>query len=288
MHMTTTASTATEAKTQFVDVDGTQFAYRTLGVEKAGEPPLVLLQRFRAEMDDWDPLFLDSLAAGRRVVLFNNRGVGSSGGVTPSTLEEAADDAAAFIRALGIEKADLLGWSMGGMTSPIVAQRHPELVRRLVLTGTCPPGNPESAPSPAHWLDVAAKPQYEDADILYIFFTTSESSLRKGRESLARMDKPGQAGSSVKTSPETKQAQITAIGAFWANEQGWFERLKDIQQPTLVANGDTDVAFPITDSVVLFREIPNSQLTVYPDANHGFLFQEPVAFAGEVLAFLSE
>ncbi|GLZ53420.1 alpha/beta hydrolase [Actinomycetospora sp. NBRC 106378] len=286
--MTSTISSAREAQTQFVDVEGTRFAYRELGVERPGEPPLVLLQRFRAEMDDWDPLFLDTLAARRRVVIFNNRGVGSSEGETPSSLEAAADDAAAFIRALGIGKADLLGWSMGGMTSPIVAHRHPELVRRLVLTGTCPPGNPESAPSPAHWLDVAAKPSYVDDDILYIFFTTSETSLRKGRESLARMDKPGQPGSSVKTSSETKQAQIQAIGAFWANEQGWFEKLKDLPNPTLVANGDTDVAFPITDSVILFREIPNSQLSVYRDANHGFLFQEPVVFAQEVLAFLDE
>lgn len=193
-NVTTTADTAT----QFVDVDGTQFAYRTLGVERTGEPPLVLLHRWRAEMDDWDPLFLDSLAAGRRVIIFNNRGVGATEGDTPDTLEQAADDAAAFIRALGIEKADLLGWSMGGMTTPIVAQRHPELVRRLVLSGTCPPGNPEFAPVPQHWLDVAVKPGYEDEDILSIFFTESESSIRKGRESLARMNKPGQPGSSLR------------------------------------------------------------------------------------------
>lgn len=286
--MTTTTPSATTAETQFVDVAGTPFAYRILGDATAGQPPLVMLQRFRAEMDDWDPLFLDTLAAGRQVIIFNNRGVGTSGGDTPMTLEAAADDAAAFIRALGIGRADLFGWSMGGMTSPIVAHRHPELVRRLVLTGTCPPGNPESAPSPEHWLSVAAKPDYVDDDILYIFFSPSETSVRKGRESLARMDKPGQAGSSVKTTPMTMQAQITAISAFWANEQGWFEKLKDLPNPTLVANGDTDVAFPITDSVVLFREIPNSQLSVYRDANHGFLFQEPEAFAAEVLAFLSE
>lgn len=285
--MSSTTSRATDAGTQFVDVGGAPFAYRTLGVDQAGEPPLVLLHRFRAEMDDWDPLFLETLAAGRRVVVFDNRGVGPSGGDTPATLEEAADDAAAFIRALGIEEADLLGWSMGGMTAPIVAQRHPELVRRLVLAGTCPPGNPESAPSPQHWMDVASKPAYQDDDILYIFFTESDVSRRKGRESLARMDKPGQPGSSLKTSPETMQAQITAVAAFWANEQGWFEKLGSIEQPTLVANGDTDVAFPITDSVVLFREIPHSQLSVYRDANHGFLFQEPVVFANDVVAFLS-
>lgn len=286
--MTTITSATAGAETQFIEVSGVQFAYRTLGVEKTGEPPLVLLHRFRAEMDDWDPLFLDTLAAGRRVIIFNNRGVATSGGDTNTTLEGAADDAAAFIRALGIDKADLLGWSMGGMTAPIVALRHPDVVNKLVLAGTCPPGNPESAPSPEHWLNVATKDSFTDEDILYIFFTESATSLRKGRESLARMDKPGQPGSSVKTSPETMQAQIGAIRAHWANEQGWFERLKEITNPTLVANGDTDVACPILDSVILFREIPNSQLTVYPDANHGFLFQEPVTFANDVLTFLSE
>lgn len=280
--------TATAAKTQTVDVDGVPFTYRTLGVEKAGEPPLVLMHRFRAEMDDWDPLFLDTLASRRRVIIFNNRGVGSSGGDTNTTLEGAADDVAAFIRALGIEKADILGWSMGGMTAPIVALRHPEVVNRIVLAGTMPAGNPEVVLSPKEWLDVAVKPTFTDEDILYLFFTESETSLRKGRESLARMDRPGQAGSSVKTTPETMQAQLGALKAFWANEQGWFERLKEIPHPTLVANGDTDVACPILDSVILFREIPNSQLSVYPDANHGFLFQEPVAFAEEVLTFLAE
>lgn len=286
--MATTTGVAVGAETQFIDVAGVEFAYRTLGVEKSGEPPLVLLHRFRADMDDWDPLFLDTLAAGRRVIIFNNRGVGRSGGDTNTTLEGAADDAAALIRALGIDKADFLGWSMGGMTAPILALRHPDLVNKLVLAGTCPPGNPESAPSPDHWLNVATHESHNDEDILYIFFTESETSLRKGRESLARMDKPGQPGSSVKTSPETLQAQIGAIKAFWANEQGWFERLKEIPHPTLVANGDTDVACPILDSVILFREIPNSQLVVYPDANHGFLFQEPVTFANQVLDFLSE
>ena len=286
--MTTSTTTASTAETRYVEVDGIQFGYRDLGPDEGPTPPLVLLHRFRAVMDDWDPLFLDALAAERRVIVFDNRGLGATGGKTNTTLEGAADDAAAFIRALGIEQVDLLGWSMGGMTAPIVALRHPELVRRLILAGTCPPGNPESAPSPKHWLDVAAKPAYVDEDILYIFFSPSETSIRKGRESLARMDKPSQPGSSLKTSPETMLAQIGAIEAFWANEQGWFEKLKEIQQPTLVANGDTDVAFPILDSVILFREIPNSQLTVYPDANHGFLFQEPVNFATEVLAFLSD
>lgn len=277
---------ATQTKSQYVDVNGTKFAYRTYGTETPGEPPLVLLHRFRATLDDWDPAFIDALAKDRRVIAFNNRGVGDTEGETPSTLEEAADDAAAFIRAIGVKQADILGWSMGGMTSQILPLRHPELIRRVVLSGTCPPGNPESAPSPDHWMAVATKPAYQDEDILYIFFTKTENSLRLGRESLARMDKPGVAGSSVKSKPETMAAQGAAIGAFWGNEKGWYEKLGQITQPTLVANGDLDVAFPVTDVIVMAREIPNSHIAVYPDAGHGFLFQMPEAFAADVVTFL--
>lgn len=150
--------------------DGTRFAWRSHGRARPGEPPLVLLHRFRAAMGDWNPLLLDLLARERRVIAFDNRGAGESAGETPPTLERAADDAAAFLRALGIGQADVLGWSMGGMTAPILALRHPGLVRRLVLCGTLPAGgSPEVVPSGPEWSRRAGKPAYEDEDILRLF-----------------------------------------------------------------------------------------------------------------------
>lgn len=281
------ATPAAVAATRYVDADGLRFAYRSYGTYQPGQASLILLHRYRATMDDWDPAFIDALAAGRHVIAFDNRGIGASGGVVPTTLEQAADDAAAFAAALGLSQIDVLGWSMGGMTAQIMALRHAALVRRIVLGGTCPPGNPASKPAPDHWQAVASKPNYTDEDLLTIFFTKSEHSRALGRASLARMNLPGMHGAAVKTAPEVMAAHDAAIGAFWQNKNGWFERLSQVRQPALVANGDRDEAFPVTDSVVMAREIPNSRLAIYPDAAHGFLFQVPEAFASDVLTFLA-
>ena len=279
---------AAQAETRSAEVDGTRFAWRAYGELRPGELPLVLLHRFRAAMDDWDPLLLDSLARGRRVIAFDNRGGGESGGETPPTLEQAADDAALFLRAIGVECADVLGWSMGGMTAPILSLRHPALARRLVLCGTLPPGgSPEVVPSGPEWSQRAGKPAYEDEDILWLFFTGSEPSRAAGRASLARMTRPGRPGSSVKTTPATMQAQLQAIIRFYKDEGRWYERMREVEQPALVANGDRDGAFPVIDSVVLARELPQGQLAIYPDAGHGFLFQSPERFAADVDDFLS-
>lgn len=281
------ATTKTQVTTRFATVDGMRCAWRSYGMEQGGQPPLVLLHRFRAAMDDWDPLLLDLLARDRQVIAFDNRGVGESGGETPGTLEQAADDAAAFLRAIGVEQADVLGWSMGGMAAPLLALRHPQLVRRLVLCGTLPAGgSPEVVPSSPEWGQRAGKPSYEDEDILWLFFTATEASRAAGRASLARMARPNLPGSAVKTTPATMQAQLAAIIRFYKNEGGWFGRLREVRQPALVANGDRDGAFPVIDSVVLARELPHSQLAIYPDAGHGFLFQMPERFAADVLALL--
>jgi len=266
---------------QSIDIGHSRIAFRTIG---KGEP-IVLLHRFRAAMDDWDPALIDRLVkGGRQVILFDNVGVGASTGAVPSNLEDAADNAAAFVRAVGIGQADFLGWSMGGMTGQILALRHPERVRKLVLAGTLPPaGTAEVVPASQEWGQVATKAAYTDEDILYLFFTDTDASKQAGRDSLKRI----RGGSSVKTKAEIIPAQIQAIIGFSKNSGGWYARLKEIKQPTLVANGDRDRAFPSIDSLVLAREIPNSQLAIYPDAGHGFLFQAPERVGDDVLNFLN-
>ena len=266
-------------------VRGHPVAYRTLGTGQ----PIVLLQRFRGTMDDWDPAFLEQLAAtGRQVILFDNLGVGESGGSVPDTLEAAADDAAEFIRALGLRRVPVLGWSMGGMTAQVLAIRHPDLVSHLVLAGTAPAGGaPEVVHAPREWVSVATKPDYRDDDVLFLFYTDSASSRTAGRASLARMTRGSQNGSAVKTSAGVMQAQAQAVVQFARNEGGWYQKLREIRVPTLVANGDRDRAFAAIDSVVLAREIPGAQLALYPDAGHAFHFQYPRRFAQDVHAFLA-
>ena len=158
--MSPAAATSRSPAQSSVEVDGVRVAYRASGEHHEGVP-LLLLHRFRATMDDWDPALIEALATARRVIAFDSLGVGESGGATPATLEEAADFAALLVRTLENAPADFLGWSMGGMTAQILALRHPTLVRRLVLAGTLPPGGtPEVVPSPPAWSQIAGKPDY--------------------------------------------------------------------------------------------------------------------------------
>jgi pimeloyl-ACP methyl ester carboxylesterase len=134
----TMANTYVDAVTKRVDVNGTSFVYRETG-EKNGIP-IVLLHHLTAVLDDWDPRTIDSLAQKHRVIAFNNRGVGGSKGTTPDTIDDMATDAVAFIRALGLSKTDLLGFSLGGFIAQVIAQKHPDLVRRMILAGTSAAG----------------------------------------------------------------------------------------------------------------------------------------------------
>src|SRR5712675_2849148 len=126
------------AATKSVDVNGTNFVFREIG--KKGVVPVVLLHHLTAVLEDWYPRVVDGLAAKHHVIAFDNRGVGGSGGSTPKTIEEMARDAVAFIAALGFSKVDLLGFSLGGFVSQVIAQQRPGLVRKVILAGTGPAG----------------------------------------------------------------------------------------------------------------------------------------------------
>src|SRR5688572_17882290 len=135
-----TAATITwrTASTRTINVDGTPFAYRELGPRSG--VPLVFLHHLTAVLDDWDPRVIDGIAARRHVITFDNRGVGASSGSVPHTIDEMAADAVAFIRGLGHDQVDLLGFSLGGGVAQVIALEHPDLVRRAILAGTGPAG----------------------------------------------------------------------------------------------------------------------------------------------------
>ncbi|GHH29810.1 alpha/beta fold hydrolase [Lentzea cavernae] len=274
---------ANTAVTRTVDVDGTPFAYRETGLTEG--VPLVLLHHFTAVLDDWDPAVVDGLAGRHRVVLVDLRGVGGSGGTTPDTVEAMATDLAAFVRALGFDQVDLLGVSMGGMIAQVLAQREPGLVRRMVLAGTSPAGDEGPANALALLQNALQQSAAEGKHPKHVlFFSPTASSQGAADAFLARLNER----------TEDRDAEVTneTIGAQAAALANWElksspEGLANVRQPVLVVNGDNDVMTPTISSFNLARYLPNAQLSIYPDAGHGALFQHHELFVEQALEFLN-
>ena len=268
------------APTRFIEANGVRYAYRRFGSEKG--TPIVLLSHFRAGMDNWDPVVTDGLARGRPVILFNNAGVASSNGEPAGTIDACADHVARFVRALGLQAVDVLGFSIGGYVAQSVVLRYPEMVRRLVLVGTAPRngelGNDPRVPG------VAANPVPTLDDFLFLFFTPSAASQAAGTAFWQRRHQRRDAD--PPSSPEAMAAQSTAI-AEWRKPRGErYSDLRAISQPTLVVNGNNDIMVPAINSFTLCQHIPNAQLIIYPDAGHGALFQYPELFVQHTTIFL--
>jgi pimeloyl-ACP methyl ester carboxylesterase len=275
-----TSYTHETAPTQYIDVNGVSFAYRTFG--KADGLPLVFLQHFTGTMDNWDPLVTNGLAASHRIVLFDNAGVGNSGGQTPTTVSQMTRDAYDFIQALGLEQVDLLGFSLGNFIAQQMILDHSQLVRRLILAGGAPVGQ-GSDEFQYVTSNLGGKSQKDI--LLYLFFETSANSQQQGEAFVQRLqsrtvdrDRP--------STPQVFQAQYQAI-VDWCNIQDPdFARLAQIKQPALVVQGSNDTMFPTRESVLLFEKLPNAQLSLYPDSSHGSLFQHARLFVEQVRYFL--
>ena len=277
------STTFENAPTKSVDVNGTTFVYRDIG--KPGGIPVVFLHHLTAVLEDWDPRIVDGLAAKHHVILFDNRGVGGSGGATPKTVEEMARDAAAFIGALGFSKVDLLGFSLGGFVSQVIAQQQPGLVRRIILAGTGPAGGEGIANVGAVLQDAFGKAGAANKHPKhFLFFTQTRSGQTAADEFLQHL-KARTDDLDAAVSNETIQAQLAAIQA-WG--QGDATALGTVQHPVLVVNGDNDVMVPSRNSFELARRLPNAQLSIFPDAGHGGIFQHHAAFVQQALAFLRQ
>jgi pimeloyl-ACP methyl ester carboxylesterase len=194
-----------------------------------------------------------------------------------------ADFAAKVIQFDSTEPVDVLGWSLGGFVGQLLAVKYPALVRKLVLAGTMPPGGAPELVWSKVWLERASAPVPTAENALALLYAGSEASRQAGMESLGRMTYPPAAH----VSPATMRTQADAIARFADGFDGdWYSSLRDISAPTFVANGDQDGLFPAIDSAVLAREIPRSQLAIYPDSGHAFLFQYAERFASDVSRFL--
>lgn len=269
-----------------VRAGGQNYAYRRFGAR--GQRPLLLLQRFRGTMNDWDPAFLGELARHRTLLAFDGAGVGGSGGRTPDDVALMSEQAATIVRALGHAQVDVLGWSMGGFVAQVLAAQQPDLVRKLVLLGTGPAGSPET-PAPAERVfAVATKPEWTAQDRNYLFFTDNAASRRLGTASDARIAAANNGVLRIATTAATMKRQAAAITAFLQGGNGAFARLSSIQAPALIVVGDRDPFFPALGAALLHRELPHSRLSVWPFAGHAPHHQHPREIATLIANFLAE
>src|SRR3954453_9502860 len=265
-----------DAATKTVDVGGTGFAYRDLGPRTG--TPAIFLNHLGAVLDNWDPRIVDGIAALRRVITFDNRGVGASEGRTPSSIAEMAKDTVAFIRALGFDEVDLLGFSMGGFVAKVIAEEEPDLVRKIILAGTGPAGGEGiDKVTLLTYLDVARGAlTFRDAKY-YLFFTETANGRSAARAFLKRLQE--------RTENRDKAISVPSFRAHLKALQGWGVQqptdLSRIHQPGFAENGPHHGMAPSHNSADLARRLPDAELTIYPDAGHGGIFQYHEEFVPE-------
>jgi len=273
------------APTQYAEAGGTHFAYRRFGTP--GHPPLLFFQHFMGTMDDHDPALSDAFAADREVILFNNTGVASSTGTVPDTIEAMARDAITFTDAIGLTTIDIIAHSMGGLIAQEVTLARPDLVRRLVLAGTAPRGGEGLGTLPAWVADLFTRTYDQQEDMwLPILFAPTPTSQAAGRAYIKRI--LTRADRDTPVSGQSIAAQSAALAAYGAAKDPSYAHLKGLQLPVLVINGTNDIVIPTINSYILQQFLPNAELILYPDANHGSHFQYPQLFTRHTRIFLDE
>jgi pimeloyl-ACP methyl ester carboxylesterase len=267
--------------TQFVESNGIRYAYRRFG--KPGPTPLLFLEYFNSNLDGWDPALTNGLAADHEVILFDNAGVGASGGKTPYTVVEMTRDCVAFCRTLGLKAIHVVGFSLGGMIAQELALEHPQLVQRLILMGTGPRGGEGMT-----FTELSAEEQADPiAFLLGAFFSPSNTSQAAGREYIKRLDIRKE-NRDLPVSKASAVAQLAAIRE-WGTvpATGRYSTLKNITRPTLIVHGNKDVVVAPINALILAEHLPNAQLIVYSDSSHGAQYQHAKLFLEHVKLFLS-
>jgi len=269
--------------TRTLTAGGVDFAYRELGKQHSGVP-VVFLIHLAAVLDNWDPRVVDGFAAKRRVIAFDNRGVGATSGAPSTSIEQMARDAITFIRGMNLDPVDLFGFSMGGMIAQEIALMEPKLVRRMIIAGTGPAGG-EGISNVARvtYLDMIRGLLTHQDPKQFLFFTRTPDGIRAGKEFLKRLKE--------RTQNRDKEITVTALRSQLKALRRWGlqepEDLSRIQQQVLVVNGDSDRMVPSKNTTDLARRLPNSELMMYPDSGHGAVFQYHADFVPRALEFLA-
>src|SRR5271156_646825 len=270
------------APTQIVEAEGIRYAYRRFG--KAGTVPLLFLGYFNSNMDAWDPAVTNSLAADHEVILFDNAGVGASGGETPYTVAEMTPQCVAFCRAIGFKAIHVVGFSLGGMIAQQLALDHPDLVQRLILMGTAPRGGEGLT-----FTELSAEEQADPvAFLLGAFFSPSDASQSAGRQYMKRLASRTK-DRDLPVSRNSAVAQLAAIREWGIiPATGRYATLPKITHPALIVHGNKDIVVEPINALILAEKLPNAQLIVYPDSSHGAQYQHATMFLRHVNLFLSD
>jgi pimeloyl-ACP methyl ester carboxylesterase len=245
--------------------------------------PLVLLQHFRGNMDNWDPIVVDGLAYERPVILVDNRGIGRTTGTTPDNVADMARDVAAFVDAIDEKTIDLVGFSLGGMVAQQLLLDRPALIRKAILVGTGPRGSVDVFPPDV--VKAATRYPADPRSLLFLFFEQTQTSQVAGHQYLERMML--RTDREPPTTEQVMHAHLAAIQE-WAREPREPDSLARVRQPILVVNGSHDIMIPTINSFTLAQQLPNAELIIYPDSGHGSLFQYPERFASDASRFLGD
>ncbi len=270
---------------QTAAVNGATLAYRVINPEVEGRP-LMLICGYGFTMAEWDPVFVERLAEGRKVILFDNRGIGrSSGPVKGLTIRTMAKDTAGLIRALKLRRPDVLGWSMGGYIAQELALDSPRRVHRLILAST-DPGSPRALEASPSVVATLTKPDLTPQDLLPILFPADQQAA--GVAFLQAVgSQPNLTAADFSTPPETLNEQELANAQRWYRRGGGvYKRLPELRERTLIGYGTQDVIVPPGNAKLLAKRIPHRTLMRVPDAGHAFLFQDPAAKAAAFARFL--
>jgi pimeloyl-ACP methyl ester carboxylesterase len=262
-----------------VAVDGGRIVYRRIGRGR----PLVVLNGFGATSADWDPSFIDRLASSNELILLNNRGIGgSTDDGQPFDIAKLAGDAAHIIGSLGIQRAHVLGWSMGGFVAQALVLKYPDRVTKLVLLSTDSGGIEADRAAPDVWsklVDISGTPNEQARRLLFLLFPTdvAESFYSRFGDIVAA------ARAQLTTGLLNRQAAAMTI---W-HENGVASELRGIGVPVLVATGMEDIVIPALNALKLVNAIPGAWLAQFPHGGHGFIAQYPRTLADLINSFLA-
>ena len=261
---------------------GIDYAYRDIG---DGEVPVVLLQHFRGNLDNWDPALIDALASSRRVVTFDNVGVGMTTGTTPGSVVQMAHDALAFLSSLNFEQVDLLGFSIGSFVAQEIALLRPDVLRRLILASSAPKGAAGMHGWAPDVIGAVGQPEPNPDGYLDVFFARSPTSRQAGQETLDRIMARRQ-DRDLPTSWEARLAQYDALRVGYPKPRS-LAATQCHPGASVGCERRQRPDDPAQYSYLIAGLVPQARLKVYPDSAHGFLFQHHDQFASDVDAFLS-